>query len=91
MKIGIIGAGFFSISNIKLKKNLKTLKFIFLIKKVKFYLDQVVNQFRWHKGIIIPDPKRHSECLESYKSFKKYLNKFTLNTENYYAIAKEEV
>ena len=34
MKIGIIGAGFFGIAAaIKLKENLKTLKFIFLIKK----------------------------------------------------------
>lgn len=91
MKIGIIGAGFFGIAAaIKLKEKFKDSKIHIFDKKSQILSGSSgKNQFRWHKGYHYPRSQETiSECLESYKSFKKYLNKFTLNTENYYAIAK---
>ena len=92
MKIAIVGAGFFGIAAaIKLKEKYKNCK-ISIFEKNKDILSgsSGKNQFRWHKGYHYPrSQKTIEECLRSYKSFEKYLNKFTLDTENYYAISSE--
>ena len=90
MKIAIIGAGFFGLASaLRLRERFKKAD-IQVFEKLNDILlgTSGKNQFRWHKGYHYPRSQETTdECLNSYESFKKYFGRFTIKSNNFYAIA----
>ena len=92
MKIAIIGGGLFGISSaIKIKEKFPNSKVDIFEKNSDFLMGASgKNQFRWHRGYHYPRSEDTiRECLDSYNEFSKYFKKAEIESDNYYAIAKE--
>ena len=92
MKIAIIGGGLFGISSaIKIKEKFEFSNIDLFEKKSELLMGASgKNQFRWHRGYHYPRSEDTiRECLDSYNEFSKYFKKAEIESDNYYAIAKE--
>ncbi len=93
MKVLIIGAGFFGTSiAIKIKETYKNSKVTLCEKKNNILLSASgKNQFRCHLGFHYPrSDKTIQECKNSFLDFDKYFNDTYLNSENFYAISRND-
>lgn len=90
-KIAVIGGGFFG-SCISLKLKEKNPNFqIDLFERSNDLLKRTSgkNQFRCHRGYHYPRSKKtYLECQKSYLSFKKIFKNSFVESDNYYAISK---